>query len=140
MWTIFFKVFNEFVTILLLRYVFWFFWPRGMWDLSSLTCTPCTRRQSLNHWTAREVPDWTFLRDYLASLATRGGGTSIRPAQGWPTIQGPDTEYPQVVPLRNCLSWQWVACCLRGRLVRRDNGSFVSFIRISSYCASTEGN
>ena len=36
------------------------FWPRGMWDLSSLTRdgthTPCLGRQSLNHWTAREVP------------------------------------------------------------------------------------
>ena len=33
MWTIF-KVFIEFVTILLLFYVL-VFWPRGMWDLSS---------------------------------------------------------------------------------------------------------
>ena len=33
-----------------------FFWPQGMWDLSSLTrdwiCIPCIGRQSLNHWTA----------------------------------------------------------------------------------------
>ena len=35
MWTIF-KVFIEFVTILLLFYVL-VFWPRGMWDLSSPT-------------------------------------------------------------------------------------------------------
>ena len=44
----FFKVFIEFVTILLLYFMFWFFWPQGMWDLSSLTrdrtCIPCTRR------------------------------------------------------------------------------------------------
>ena len=49
MWTIF-KVFIEFVTILLLFYVL-FFWPGGMWDLSSLTrdqtLTPCIERQSL---------------------------------------------------------------------------------------------
>ena len=36
------------------------FWPRGMWDLSSLTrdrtCSPCTGRQSLNRWATREVP------------------------------------------------------------------------------------
>ena len=55
----FLKVFIEFVTILLLFYVL-VFWPRGMWDLSSSTrdrtCTPCIGRQSLNHWTAREVP------------------------------------------------------------------------------------
>ena len=58
MWTIF-KVFIEFVTILLLFHVL-VFWPRGMWDLSSLTrdwtCTPSAGRQSLNHWTAREIP------------------------------------------------------------------------------------
>ena len=58
MWTIF-KVFIEFVTILLLFYVL-VLWPRGMWDLSSLTRdwtrTPCIGRQSPNHWTAREVP------------------------------------------------------------------------------------
>ena len=58
MWTIF-NVFIEFVTILLLFYVL-VFWLRGMWDLSSptrdRTLTPCIKRQSLNHWTTREVP------------------------------------------------------------------------------------
>ena len=58
MWTVI-KVFIEFVTILLLFYGF-IFWPGGMWDLSPLTgdctCTSCIGRQSLNHWTAREVP------------------------------------------------------------------------------------
>ena len=35
MWTIF-KVFIEFITILLMFYVLlFFFWPQGMWDLSS---------------------------------------------------------------------------------------------------------
>ena len=55
----FFKVFIEFVTILLLFYVL-VFWPRGIWDLSSSTrdrtLTPCTRRRILNPWTTREVP------------------------------------------------------------------------------------
>ena len=36
------------------------FWPQGMWDLSFLTQDwthiPWTGRQSLNHWTTREVP------------------------------------------------------------------------------------
>ena len=58
-----FKVFIEFVTILLLFYVLCF-WPWGMWDLSSLTGdrtrTPCIGRRSLNHWTAREVPRCGF--------------------------------------------------------------------------------
>ena len=58
MWTIF-KLFIEFVTILLLFFVL-VFWPRGMWGLSSptrvRTRTPCIGRRSLNHWTTREVP------------------------------------------------------------------------------------
>ena len=58
MWTIL-KVFFEFVKILLLFYVF-VLWPQGIWDLGSptnnWTCTPCIRRQSLNHWTPREDP------------------------------------------------------------------------------------
>ena len=63
-WTIF-KVFIEFVTILLLFYVL-VFWPQGMWDLSSLTRnwtrTPFIGRRSLNHWSAREVPECPFLK------------------------------------------------------------------------------
>ena len=55
-----FKGFIEIVTILLLLFMFWFFWPGGMWDLSSSTKdrtgTPCTGKGSLNHWTAREAP------------------------------------------------------------------------------------
>ena len=62
MWIIF-KVFIEFVTISLLLYVL-VFWPRGMWALSSptrdQTRIPCIGRQSLNHWTAREVPPALF--------------------------------------------------------------------------------
>ena len=41
-------------------FFFLVFWPRGMWDLSSptrdRTHTPCTGRQSFNHWTTRDVP------------------------------------------------------------------------------------
>ena len=46
-------------------FMFWLFWLRGMWDLSSptrdRTHTPCLRRQSLNHRTTREVPEEWFL-------------------------------------------------------------------------------
>ena len=56
MWTT--TVCIEFVTTLFLFYVL-VLWPWGMWDLSSLTRdwshTSCIRRQSLNHWTTREV-------------------------------------------------------------------------------------
>ena len=46
-----------------LCFMFWFFgcdWPRGVQNLSSptrdWTHTPCIGRQSLNHWTVREIP------------------------------------------------------------------------------------
>ena len=58
MWTIF-KVFIKFVTSLF-QFSVLCFWPRGTWDLSSLTRDqnhgPWTGRRNLNHWTAREVP------------------------------------------------------------------------------------
>ena len=58
MWTVF-KVFIEFVTILLLFYVL-VFRPRGIWDLSTPTrdgtLTHCIGRQTPNYWTTREVP------------------------------------------------------------------------------------
>ena len=58
MWVTF-KVFIEFVTILSLFHVLGFS-PGGMWDLSfptrDWTATPFIGRQSLNHWTTREVP------------------------------------------------------------------------------------
>ena len=41
--------------------MFWFFWLRGMWDLSCLTRdqthNPSFGRQNLHHYTAREVSD-----------------------------------------------------------------------------------
>ena len=68
MWTIF-KVFTEFVTILLLFYIL-VFWPQGMWDLSSLTrdWTSCMKGEVLNRWIFRQVPgeivlfpSWNFI-------------------------------------------------------------------------------
>ena len=45
-------------------FMFWFFWPRGMWDFSSQTrdwtCIPWIGRRSLNLWTTREVPKHGF--------------------------------------------------------------------------------
>ena len=59
MWTIF-KVFIEFVTVLLLFYIL-VFGPCSTWDLSfptrDQTCTPgIGRGAGLSHWTTREVP------------------------------------------------------------------------------------
>ena len=58
MWTIF-KVFIEFVTILLL-FCFWFFDHEAGGMLVpgpgvETVCTPCIGKQSLNHWTTRLV-------------------------------------------------------------------------------------
>ena len=63
MWTIL-KLF-DFATVLLLFHVL-VFWPQGIWGLSSLTrnlstYTPYTGRQSLNHWTTKEVPTFSIL-------------------------------------------------------------------------------
>ena len=58
MWTVF-NVFIEFLAISLLFYVL-AFWPPGMRDSNFLTRdathTLCTGRQSLKHWTGREMP------------------------------------------------------------------------------------
>ena len=57
----------------LLQHCFCFmvFWPRGMWDLGSLTRDPthmpCTGRQSLNHWTTRKIPTYNFNLHVLSS-------------------------------------------------------------------------
>ena len=70
MWTIF-KVFIEFVTILLLFHVL-VFWPWGIWDLSSPTWdqthTPCIGRRSLNHWTTREIPHCYYWLIFIQNL------------------------------------------------------------------------
>ena len=83
MWTIF-KVFIEFITILLL-FLFFFpaqkllllfyvliFLPWGMWDLSFLTRgqthIPYSGRWSLNHWATREVPRIFYSRTSVFSI------------------------------------------------------------------------
>ena len=59
------------------------FWPRGMWDLSSLAkdWTPYTGRWRLNHWTTKEVPKIKFLMLFsnliLKKKKSRKGKNSI---------------------------------------------------------------
>ena len=65
-----FKVFIEFITVLLLFYGFLFFFfghmACGILTLTrGHTLTPCIERQSLNHWTAREVICANFLLSFL---------------------------------------------------------------------------
>ena len=88
MWNIFFKSLLNFFIILLLFYLLFCFWSRGMWDLTSLirdqTFTSCIGRHSLNHWTTREIPTRTFLKSlscihFLSLLLTTSGYFHIRP-------------------------------------------------------------
>ena len=68
---VFFLSFLMWIILNLLQYcfcfMFWvfFFWPWGMWYFISptrdQTCTPCFRRWSLNHWTAREIPSFNIV-------------------------------------------------------------------------------
>ena len=68
----------DFVTILLLVYVL-FFWPPDLWHLTSPTRewshSPCIRRRSLYPWSSRQVPtvsrtlrDTLFTHSYPPSL------------------------------------------------------------------------
>ena len=72
MWTIF-KVFSEFLSILLLFHVL-VFWPRGKWDLSSpardRTGNPGTGRQNLNHSSTRKSLSTLFCWCLLAPRAS----------------------------------------------------------------------
>ena len=80
MWTIF-KVFTEFVTILLLFYIL-VFWPHDMWDLGSLTRdqthTPHTERRSLNHQTPREVTPSFFYSMHIVRIITLLGAETTK--------------------------------------------------------------
>ena len=76
----FLKVFIEFSTILFLVYVL-VFWPREMWDLSSQTRdwthSLCIGMWSLNHWTAREVPEAKGTRERFLGKAALGLGFDV---------------------------------------------------------------
>ena len=67
-----YKVFIEFITIWLLLFMLWFLGLDACEILSSLTRdgthTSCIERQSLNHWTTKEVPyiALTLIRRYTS--------------------------------------------------------------------------
>ena len=71
MWTFFSKSLLNLLQYCL-YFVSWFFWPQGTWNLGCLarvpTHTPCFGRQSLNHWTTREVPFTLFLIEAVTVL------------------------------------------------------------------------
>ena len=114
MWTIFKVLFIEFVTILLLFYVL-FYWLQSRWSLSSLTrdqtCIPWTGRQSLIYWTTREVPShyiifrkdiftWSYLNclalsDMQSNLLVVNYAVLCLVAQSRPTLFNPMDCIPQ---------------------------------------------
>ena len=111
---IFFGVDNYFLKTLLnlLQYcfcfTFWFIWPCDMWDLSSptrnWTCTPCTGRQSLNHWTTREVPLSAFhLEKKPESLRVATGSGPPSPPSTQAGLSAPWTRWSRS-HLRTCAS------------------------------------
>ena len=63
MWIIF-KVFIEFVAILLLSYAL-VFWPQGLWDPSHPTRDQTHTPYSLNHWFTRAVPFYLLVYLFL---------------------------------------------------------------------------
>ena len=116
-----FKVFMEVVTILLLFCVL-VFWPQGMGDLTDLTGgqihTPCYGRQSLNHWTAKEVKLLFYLhlsRSQVRNLQVicRWGLLPPIPrptATKEPPSPPPDTPPVTVLHLCSCGScFQWLS-------------------------------
>ena len=108
MWTIF-KVFIEFVTILLLFHVLVFFWPRGMQDLSSptreRTLTPCIiGRRSLNHWTAREGLKETLFKPLFSCVQLNLTPGDIKSGQA--------RQYQY----KSCFKVKQVYFCYRNRL------------------------
>ena len=95
MQTFFFYLIKSATTLLLL-YTFCFFRPWGMWELSSptrdRTPTSCTGRQSLNHWTTREVPHtlillaWPLMAFQFAIFVLKA---CFRFGYPWPAWAGP---------------------------------------------------
>ena len=117
MWSIF-KVFIEFVIILLLFYVL-VFWPWSMQNLSSptrnLICNPCIGRQSFNQWTTREVPNMHFCiflpaPQMLSSqkLSSRPESLNFRGIAG--LIVKITTSY-SILPQENKHVWTFLEIC-----------------------------
>ena len=74
------------------------FWPRGMWDLTSLTtkrtCTLCIWRQSPHHRTTNRVPPCTFGSDYIWKQSLKRFLSST--ALGWALMQSDWCPYKKL--------------------------------------------
>ena len=77
-----------------------------MWDLNSQTrdqtCISCIGRQILNHWTARDSLQFTFLKDFFKRVMERDGR-----ALGW--------QFPQLrLEEGGGLDWGGRSSCVEG--------------------------
>ena len=123
MWTIF-KVFIEFVTILLLFYVL-VLWPRGMWDLSSLTRdrtrTPCVGRWSLFFLKLFFFFN-LFLYLFLAVLGLRFCARAFSGCGEWVSlfiaVHGPLTVMASLVAEHRLQTRRLSSCGSRAQLLR----------------------
>ena len=66
--------------------VFFGFWLYHAVPTRDWTCVPCTARQALNHWTAKEVPEvwvkyWGKIICPFFSLTWAGGGGGLGPGK-----------------------------------------------------------
>ena len=81
MWTIF-KVFIEFVTILLPLYVL-VFWPRGMWYPTSpardRTCTPLHWKAKSQQLDCQGIPNIAFFIIYIVSFSYESSSPLWKP-------------------------------------------------------------
>ena len=81
-------------------FMFWGCWPWGMWVLSSLTrdqiLTLCSGKQSLNHWTTREVPTHSFSDGDRVSPKAELGGSNT-----WdlPDVEGKEAAQGSILML-----------------------------------------
>ena len=77
----FLKILFEFVTVLPLFYVLFFFWTQAMWDLSSpprnWTCSPWIGRWSLNHWITRAGPIILIIKSKNTNLFQGSTWTNV---------------------------------------------------------------
>ena len=140
-------VFIEFITILLLFYVL-FFWPRGTWDPSSPTRnqapTPATGRWSLNHWATREVPGLFSSFPYCSSpiseyfISQTLVFVPLRQSSHWVSKSQLLFQFSSVSDLRAVLSDFWTTITpffnpqnttrgLKGKKAKDKEAAFASF-------------
>ena len=83
-------------------FMFWVFWPWGMWNLDSptrdWTRTPCIGRGGLSHWTTREVP-LVKVEDFHSGI---WGDSQMKTSSGHMEYR----DFPLCLRVFSCV-WPW---------------------------------